>query len=167
MGVSETEANQTQGQPGGEPPPAELPEDAAGSGLDPAPTPGTLGHFRTRSLLTLPSGTFLTPPLVLGASKAPPPPVGRGPCAGEAGLGGRTAGSHLVGVLKNQMEQKVAFHPAREGAARVSPHYGAPEVFRDQPSSYRNMVSGQASLGFGVVGDGRTDLEFGCGYLFA
>lgn len=73
MGDSENEANQTQGQPGGEPPPAELPEDAAGSGLDPAPTPGTLGHFRTRSLLTLPSGTFLTPPLVLGASKGPPP----------------------------------------------------------------------------------------------
>lgn len=45
------------------------------------------------------------------------------------------------------MEQKVAFHPAREGAARVSHRHRAPEVFGDQPSPYSNMMPGQACWG--------------------
>lgn len=59
------------------------------------------------------------------------------------------------------MEQKVAFHPAREEAVRVSPRYGAPEVFGDQPSPFRNMMPKQTYLEEGVRTDRRRDIEFG------
>lgn len=54
------------------------------------------------------------------------------------------------------MEQKVAFHPVREEPARVSSRYGAPEVFGDQPSPFRNMMPRQACLEEGGK-DGRTE----------
>lgn len=72
-GRSETEAKRSQEQPGGEPPPAALPEDAAGSGLDPAPTPGTLGHFRARSLSPYHQARIPAAPARAGRKQGPRP----------------------------------------------------------------------------------------------
>lgn len=69
----ETEANQTQGQPGGEPPPAARRENAAGWDSDPDPTPGTLGHFRTRCLSLYHQARIPAAPARAGRRQGPRP----------------------------------------------------------------------------------------------